>query len=219
MIENLLWYGHACFCLDTTPRILIDPWSILYDGPPPDVILVSHEDYDHCSPADINKLRGPNTMVIASKSAAESLDGDVKVLRPWQVINIGRTSIKAVSAYTFDGRHPAYREDLGFVISQNYTDLYYAGDTDFIPELRNLRCDIAVLPVSARDGSVSLNSSREFVEQLKPRYVVPSHLGRHPSSGGTLELQAFQREISPLTDVVVLPQANKVGTGSLFARI
>lgn len=221
MLENIQWYGHACFCIEgeASPRIMIDPWSVLYDGPPPDVILVSHEDYDHCSPADINKLRGPNTVVIASQSAAQLIDGPVKVLRPWQTINFGRTSIKTVPAYTQDGSHPAQRDDLGFVISQNYTDIYYAGDTHFIPDLHTMRPDIAILPVPTRDGSLTLSTSREIVQQLRPRYVIPSHMGKHPSSGGNLDVQAFQREISTLADVIVLPQANKVGTGLLFARI
>ncbi|MDT8364551.1 MAG: efflux RND transporter permease subunit, partial [Nitrosomonas sp.] len=46
----------------------------LYEGPKPDIILVTHEHYDHCSPGDIEKLRGPHTRIIASlKSVYKNL--------------------------------------------------------------------------------------------------------------------------------------------------
>ncbi len=202
MIDAIRWHGHATFSIEGTPRIMIDPWRVSDDGPPPDVILVSHSDYDHCSPADVQKLRAPHTIVIASADAAAYLDDPVTVLRPWQVINIGRTSIKGVPAYTFDGRHPAHREDLGFVISRDYTDIYYAGDTDFVPELRNIYADIAILPVTTREGTLPLSQAKDLVASLGPRYVIPSHIGNHPSSAGRLAMQAFSRELGALTDIV-----------------
>src|SRR5687768_9162852 len=103
MLDAIRWLGHAAFQIDGTPSIVIDPYRIVKDDntPSPDVILISHEHYDHCSPADIQKLAGSNTQVIASRSAADMLDGNVTVLRPWQTINFGRTSIRTVPAYTY----------------------------------------------------------------------------------------------------------------------
>jgi L-ascorbate metabolism protein UlaG (beta-lactamase superfamily) len=216
MIDSIKWYGHGTFCIDGSPQIVIDPWRVTSKSLQPDIILITHEHYDHCSPADVDKLRGENTVVIASRSAAEHLDGPVTVLRPWQVINFGRTSIKAVPAYTFTGNHPAPREDLGFVISRDYTDVYYAGDSDFIPEIRDMHCDIAMLPVAAKDGLMSAESAGEFARIVKPRYVIPSHLGSHAEGGGKLENLAFEREIADLTDLIRLPLAGST-TGNLFA--
>lgn len=211
MIDSIEWYGHGAFGLAGTPRIMIDPWGVVKAGPAPDIILVSHEHYDHCSPADVEKLRGPHTLVIASRSAAAQLDGEIKVLRPWQVINIGRTSIKAVPAYTFDSKHPAQREDLGFVISRDYTDIYYAGDTDFIPELRNLRCDVAILPVGSRESSFTVESATAFAQQVRPRYIIPSGIPQNPSGSTKLNLQAFKRAVSEICDVVQLESGKDQG--------
>lgn len=202
MIDRIQWLGHASFLIEGTPTIMIDPWRVVYEGPAPDLILVSHEHYDHCSPADVNKLLGPHTQVIASRSAAAALDCPCTVLRPWQVINFGRTSIRAVPAYTFRGDHPALREDIGFVISQNYTDIYYAGDTDFVPELRTLRCDIAILPATSREGQMSAETAYEFVRSARPRYVIPSHIGDGYESARRSEKQQFDR----LMDGLILPQ-------------
>ena len=218
MLDAIKWYGHASFGIDGPPRILIDPFSILYEGETPDIILVTHEHYDHCSPADVNKLAGPNTRIIASRTAAAQLyRDDVVILRPWQVINFGRTSIKAVPAYTYTDDHPAHREDLGFVISINHTDIYYAGDTSFIPELRNMRCDIAILPVSSREGLMASQGAVEFVESVHPRFVIPSHIGSKPESARRLDVQAFERGLHGLVDVVQLPLAHQAGSRSVFA--
>lgn len=205
MIDSILWHGHATFSINKSPSIMIDPWSVPVSEAKPDIILVSHEHYDHCSPADVNKLRHPNTIVIASKGAAQLLDGDVQVLRPWQVRNVGRVSIRAVPAYTLNGDHPMDREDVGFVISMDRTDIYYAGDTDFVPELRKLRCDIAILPALAQEGIMDTESACEFAAYVRPRYIIPSHLGQQLNSAKKVDLQAFERALNTHSQVVTLP--------------
>jgi len=208
MLEAIAWHGHSCFSINGSPQILIDPFSLIYEGQPPDLILISHEHYDHCSPADIAKIADDHTKIIASRTAADNLRDlnlDITVLRPWQTINFGRTSIRAVPAYTYSGDHPARRDDLGFVISQQYTDIYYAGDSDFIPELRNLRCDIAILPAATHP-----ESAVDFARQLHPRYVIPAK----PNS--RLQMQAFERALTGLTELVKLPKSTN--PAPLFAR-
>lgn len=202
MIERIHWLGHASFLIEGTPTILIDPWRVVYEGPAPDLILISHEHYDHCSPADVNKLRGRHTQIIASRGAAAVLDCPCTVLRPWQVVNLGRTSIRAVPSYTFSGDHPVQREDIGFVISQNYTDIYYAGDTDFVPELRSLRADVAILPTTSREGQMNAESAAAFVKSARPRYVIPSHIGEGYESARRTEIQNFHRALEGLTQII-----------------
>lgn len=207
MIERIKWLGHASFLIEGTPKIVIDPWRVVYEGTAPDLILITHDHYDHCSPADVNKLLGKNTQVIASKRAAEQLDCECTVLRPWQVVNFGRTSIKAVPAYTFSGSHPTQHEALGFVISQNYTDIYYSGDTDFVPELRNLCCDIAILPATSQEGQMSAESAADFVRMARPRYVIPSHIGAGYESAKRLEKQKFFSALNGLTEIISSDEA------------
>src|SRR5262245_4464272 len=122
MIERIEWLGHASFRIQGTPLIYIDPWRVARSASPADVILVTHDHYDHCSPGGVEKLRGPDTVVIANHMAGSTL-GEVTVLRPWQVLNVGRASIKAVPAY--NGHHPKDFEGLGFVISLDHYDIYY----------------------------------------------------------------------------------------------
>jgi L-ascorbate metabolism protein UlaG (beta-lactamase superfamily) len=211
MIENIFWLGHASFRIESTPRIYIDPWHIPPECPPADAILISHEHYDHCSISDIRKIATPDTQIIASIGAAKVLENDlqelsIKVLRPWQTFNIGRASIKAVPAYTFDNYHPATRDDLGFLIALNQHDIYYAGDTDLVPEIRRMGCDIAILPVSAKEGIMTVEHARDLIETMRPSYTVPSHYG--VAEGGTrLDAQTLETAIQGLSRFVWLDAA------------
>ena len=57
MIDRIQWLGHGSFAVQGLPLIYINPWRITRDSPPADIILISHDHYDHFSPADIEKLR------------------------------------------------------------------------------------------------------------------------------------------------------------------
>jgi L-ascorbate metabolism protein UlaG (beta-lactamase superfamily) len=191
MIENIHWLGHASFYMNLGLNLYIDPWRISAQAhyPPADVILLTHEHYDHFSPSDIERLTTPSTQIITNQRVASLLDdvtdmGPIVVLRHWQSVNIGAINVKATPAYTFDGYHPPAREDLGFVIAYQHHDIYYAGDTDFVADLRHLRCDVAILPVGAKSGLMTIEESVRFVKSLRPIWVIPSHYGT--SQGGSL---------------------------------
>lgn len=203
MIDQIHWLGHASFLIEGAPRIYIDPFRILEDTPPADVILITHEHYDHCSPRDIEKLAQPSTRIISNQAVAALLRDDfaVEVLRPWQSVNIGRAHIKAVPAYTFDEYHPPRRGDLGFVISMKFYDIYYAGDTDFTPEMKRIGCDVAILPVSAKEGLMTVDNARLAVEAVRASYVIPSHYNS-PEGGNRLDARALETAVRDLTTVV-----------------
>lgn len=202
MIDRIQWLGHGSFRIQGPPLIYINPWRLARNAFHADVVLLSNDQYDHCSPADIEKLRGPQTVVIANASAAAMLGDGVVVLRPWQSMCISNTRITAVPAYTFTNHHPVSEGGLGFIISLDYYDIYYAGSTDLVPELDHIQADIAIVPVGAGQGTMTLDRATRFIEQMKPRWVIPSHWG---SIGGTqLDAQALSRALSNQTNVVVL---------------
>src|SRR3990172_1614703 len=135
MIDRIRWHGHGSFSIQGPPLIYINPWRVPGGAFHADVILIGHDHYDHFSPADIDKLRGPDTRIVTNERVAAQLPG-CTVLRPWQSISVDRASIKAIPAYSpHDLRHPREEGGLGFVISLNYFDVYYAGDTGIIPEM------------------------------------------------------------------------------------
>jgi len=201
MIDRIQWLGHGSFVIQGPPLIYINPWRVARSAFHADAILITNDQYDHCSPADVEKLSGPNTLIVSNPAAAHLLGRDVMRLRSWQSVNVGATRITAVPAYTFSDHYPASKGGLGFVISVDYYDIYYAGTTDFVPELANIRCDVAILPVAAGPGTLNLERTVELVRLLKPSWVIPSHWGTY--GGTTLDIHALERALGGLAKVAV----------------
>lgn len=205
MIDRIQWLGHGSFVIQGPPLIYINPWRVVRNIFHADVILVSHDHYDHCSLADINKLRGPDTKIVGNERVAQEID-QCMVLRPWQSLAIDRVSVKAVPAYSpNDWRHPRANGGLGFIISVNYYDIYYAGDTQVIPEMTAIRPDIAILPIDGA-GTLTVEEAAEVVKQMKPRWAIPSNWGLNSNSATRLDALAFKNHAPAETEVMILPQ-------------
>ncbi|MCS6835030.1 MAG: MBL fold metallo-hydrolase [Anaerolineae bacterium] len=208
MIHDIQWLGHSSFILRTSPSIALSPWRIAERGPA-DFILIGHEHYDHFSPPDIQKLRGPRTRIVANERIAQLMDG-VTVLRPWQSLAFNTCRITAVPAYSpNDPRHPQERGDLGFLISLDDYDLYYAGDTDLIPEMSRLHPDVVILPIDD-NGTLSVERAAQAVSVLRPSIVIPcnwANSGRVNLSDA-LRLQRLVAEQAK----VIFPQHNQLIT-------
>lgn len=125
------------------------------------------------------------------------------VLRPWQSVSFGRVCIKAVPAYSpKDSRHPREDGGLGFVISVNYYDIYYAGDTQIIPEMTQIRPDIALLPIDGR-GTLNVSEAAEVARLMRPRWVIPYNWGANVSGANRIDAQRLVQEVKDSTQVIM----------------
>ena len=172
MLNRIQWQGGGSFRIDGAPSIQIAPWRVVKQAQPPDIILIGHDDYDHCSPADIAKLRGDDTIIIGNQRVAQIIDG-VCVLREWQSISLGRATIRAIPAYSPDDpRHARDLGGIGFLISLDFYDIYYVGDSQLVPGMDALRPDILLLPIDGY-ARLSLDEALQLVETLQPRWAIP----------------------------------------------
>jgi L-ascorbate metabolism protein UlaG (beta-lactamase superfamily) len=203
MIDQVQWLGHGSFAILGNPLIYINPWKIIRSLQSAAVILIGHDHYEYCSLADIEKLRGANTQIIASPRAAAQIE-NCTVLRPWQSISVGRACIKGIPAYS---TKLGSSEDggLGFVISMNYFDIYYAGHTGVIPEMAALHPDIAILPI---DGSSTMTAveAAQVTAQMRPKWVIPCNWGSSPSGTSRVDAQIFASEVGANAQVVLSGQ-------------
>jgi L-ascorbate metabolism protein UlaG (beta-lactamase superfamily) len=148
-LKHLHWLGHATFRIDQPMLIYIDPWQLPADSPAADVILVSHEHFDHCSPDEIQQLRKADTRVFANPGAASQLKGDLQVLIPGETVELGELRIETLPAYnTNKDFHPKDAQHLGFILEASGERLYFVGDADHIPEMKQVECQVALIPVS-----------------------------------------------------------------------
>jgi L-ascorbate metabolism protein UlaG (beta-lactamase superfamily) len=177
LLGRLHWLGHASFRLDGPPTIYLDPWRLKGRLPQADVILISHDHHDHCSPDDVKRISGPGTVIVASATAAIKLRGDVRALRPGERTTVGEVEIEAVPAYNVvKSYHPQQAGHVGFIVTVGGERLYFAGDTDRIPEMVDITCDVALLPVG---GTYTMDAAEAAAAaaDIEPRVAVPMHWG------------------------------------------
>ncbi len=177
MIERIRWLGHASFRIDGPPVIYIDPWKLTGDLPPADLILVTHDHHDHCSPDDVARIRQPGTAVVASQAAAKKLGKGVQVVKPGDSLTIAGVTVEAVPAYnTTKTYHPKAAGYVGYIVEVGGARIYHAGDTDPIPEMAGLSVDILLVPVSGTYVA-DADQAAEIVRAVKPKIAVPMHIG------------------------------------------
>lgn len=209
ILNRIQWLGHGSFRIQGPPLIYINPWTVTSGPFLADAILIGHDHYDHCSPGDVGKLAGPQSAIITNALAADFFHErqNVQVLRPWQSINIDQTNIKAVPAYTpHSAIHPPEAGGLGFVISLDHYDIYYAGDTGMIPEMDKIYADIVMVPIDGRD-TMTPKTAASLVNRMHPRYAIPYNWGNPnigASKGDALE---FREACDPSVEVAILPES------------
>jgi L-ascorbate metabolism protein UlaG (beta-lactamase superfamily) len=189
LVDKLVWLGHDSFRLDGPIVIYFDPWKLSGELPLADLVLVSHEHHDHCSPEDVALISGPDTVVVAAAKAAERLPGATAV-RPGERLAAAGVEIETVRAYNTNKFrspgmpfHPREAEHVGFVVTVDGARIYHAGDTDHIPEMAEIECDVALLPVSGK-YVMTVEEAAAAARTLAPQIVVPMHYGSGIGTAG-----------------------------------
>jgi L-ascorbate metabolism protein UlaG (beta-lactamase superfamily) len=177
MIDRIHWLGHASFRIDGPPTIYIDPWQLGADPLPADLILVTHDHHDHCSPADVNRIRRAGTVVVASLGAAKKLGKGVQGVKPGDRLHVAGVTVEVVPAYNVGKSfHPKGAGHVGYIVTVAGTRIYHTGDTDPIPEMSSLSADILLAPVSGTYVA-DADQAVEIVRAVKPKIAIPMHIG------------------------------------------
>lgn len=174
VLQKLHWLGHDGFRIDAGTVIYIDPYQIR-SAKPADIILVTHDHYDHCSPDDIRKIQQKSTVIVTDKASAAKLSGDVRIIKPGDSVTVAGILIEAVPSYNVNKQfHPKAAGMLGFVVTVDGVRIYHAGDADFIPEMKTIKADIALLPVSGT-YVMTADEAAQAALTIKPRIAIPMH--------------------------------------------
>lgn len=182
MLENLHWLGHASFRLDASRRIYFDPWKLPKDSGKAGIIFISHDHFDHFSIDDVALISTKDTMIVTDKSVGRQLEGkvvckEIKALQPGNKIEVLGVKVQAVPSYNLNKEfHPKEDGKLGFIVTIDGISIYHAGDTDYIPEMKDYACDIALLPVSGT-YVMTADEAANAALTIRPKAAIPMHYG------------------------------------------
>lgn len=174
---DIEWLGHASFRFKADNKIIyVDPFKIS-GGEKADIILITHDHYDHCDPGSINSVKKQDTLIIAPESCSSKIP-DMRAVKPGDVVSVKDVEIRAVHAYNIGKPYHPKGSGVGFVVKIVGKTIYHAGDTDKIPEMDNLKnIDIALLPAG---GTYTMNAEEaaEAANTIKPAVAIPMHWGK-----------------------------------------
>ena len=175
------WLGHASFKIKADEKIIyVDPYEGEYDDKA-DLVLVSHSHHDHCDPSKIEKIRKDGTLIVAPADCGPRIGGNVKPLEPGERLSVGNITVEAMEAYNYkrfrSSGTPFHPKGLGVGYLLNIGDktIYYAGDTDFIEEMGNLKdIDLALLPIGGT-YTMDIPEAADAAVAIDPKFVMPMH--------------------------------------------
>ena len=185
---GLSWLGHAGFKLTGEKIVYLDPFQLhktYYDA---DIVICSHEHYDHCSVDDIKKVITPETVIVCPADCISKLRGlkigNIIPIEPGQTIIVKGVSISAIPAYNINKFrspgvifHPKDNYWIGPLLELGGKKIYHSGDTDKIPEMAQLHeIDIALMAVG---GTYTMTAAEavEAVLMFRPKKAIPMHYG------------------------------------------
>src|SRR5918999_2821076 len=182
------WTGHDGFRitdLKNKRKIYVDPFQLSekHKTKDADIVLVSHDHFDHLSIEDLTAIVNANTEIVAAKECLGKLQdlpaGRITTLNPREKASPVGLLVEAIRAYNTNKKfHPKEDNKIGFVITVDGHRIYHTGDTDIIPEMSGLNPDIALLPVSGTYVMTADEAARATDETIKPtKIAIPMHFG------------------------------------------
>ncbi|SHH54630.1 MBL fold metallo-hydrolase [Winogradskyella jejuensis] len=166
----------------------------------PDFVLITDIHGDHLNIDTLKDLNLSETTLVAPKAVIDklpnSIANNVVVLNNDDNFEIDNLKIEAIPMYNLREEalkfHPKGRGN-GYVINIDFKRIYISGDTEDIPEMRNLKdIDMAFVCMNL-PYTMTEKSAASAVLDFKPKKVYPYH---YRGKDGLSDVEAFKNEVS-----------------------
>lgn len=187
----VVFIGHGSLMFEFEEMIIhVDPFSRLADYAElaeADLVLITHEHRDHLDEKALKNICTDETEVVLTEACLSKWPKGT-VMKNGDTLAFGDFEIVAVPAYNIvhkrDNGSPFHPKGIGngYVIARGSTKIYIAGDTENIPEMKNLTdIDIAFLPMNL-PYTMTPEMVAEAARIFKPRLLYPYHFGSTDTS-------------------------------------
>jgi L-ascorbate metabolism protein UlaG (beta-lactamase superfamily) len=177
--------GHGTLMFEFAGKVIhIDPVSRGTDYtklPKADIVLITHEHGDHLDAKAIDTIKKDGTQILLTKTCAEKVTGGT-VMANGDTKTIEGLRIDAVPAYNPDKNFHPKGQGNGYVITFGDKKVYIAGDTENIPEIKELKdIYIAFLPMNL-PYTMTPEMVADAAKTIKPKILYPYHFGQTDTS-------------------------------------
>ena len=162
--------------------IYADPLGI--DGEPhdADIILITHDHYDHFSVDDIARVAKEGCVMVVPEKMAKAagdagLVSEIETVAPGESYTVKGLSFETVASYNkLKPFHPKKSGWVGYILDIDGCRVYIAGDTDMTKENSEVECDIAMVPIGGR-FTMDAKEAADLINTIRPKVAVPIHYG------------------------------------------
>lgn len=204
------WLGHDSFVLQGSVTVVLDPFKAKGDYKA-DVLLITHEHYDHLSEEDIKRFSGNSTTIVAPRICEQPLwafKGQKILVGPGSTTQVKGVTVETIPAYNIDkfrspGKvfHPKEEGRVGYIVTLDGVRFYHAGDSDATPEMKSISVDVAFLPVSGT-YVMTPEEAAGAAKAMKTKVAVPMHYGG--IVGSKADAERFKELVGKSCEVQIL---------------
>ena len=183
MLKNIEVLYHSSIRINKGKVIYFDPFKIDKNYNDADLIFITHDHYDHYSETDIDKVIKDDTILVVPKGLLEKLlkrgykKDNIITVEPEEIGIVEDIRFETIPAYnTNKSFHPKENGWVGYIIELDGVRYYIAGDTDITEENKNVKCDVAFIPVGGT-YTMDFKEAAYLINEIKPKIAVPIHYG------------------------------------------
>ena len=183
MLENVEVLCHSSIKINKEKVIYIDPFKIEKNYNDADIVFITHDHYDHYSEEDIDKVINENTTIIIPDELLTKLlrkginKNAIITVEPNKNYMVQGIKFETISAYNTNKTfHPKENGWVGYIIIINGIRYYIAGDTDITEENKQVKCDVAFVPVGGT-YTMDFKEAASLINEIKPKIAIPIHYG------------------------------------------
>lgn len=201
MLANITWFGQANVRIVAGGKVIyVDPGFILKPDKA-DIVLFTHSHGDHYNTQSLEKLGSPELVL-----GGFDIPGGQR-MAPGESRKVGGITITAVAAYNVvRSYHPKSSQFVGFVVEVEGVSIYFAGDTERIPEMKAIKCDIAFMPLGQRYTMKSVDEAVQATMDVGASIAIPYHWGSGEGRRADADAYAKALEAEGVKVAILDPQ-------------